>query len=125
MPVRILLVEDHPAMRELIREHLRRDPELEVVAETSSGSEAVRLAEAHRPDIVLMDLSLKELDGLQASQRITRACPESHVIILTNYAFDDLKDRARDMYGAAAFLAKEEIPARLLPTIRSLTKHRK
>jgi len=122
MPVRILLVEDDATTRELIREYLKRDPELEIVAETPSGSEAVRLAEQHRPDIVLMDLALKEMDGLKASQRIAKACPATHVVILTNYAFEDLKDRARDMYGASAFLAKEEIPTRLLATVRSLAK---
>lgn len=80
----------------------------------------MRLAEQQRPDIVLMDLALKEMDGLKASLRIAKACPATHVIILTNYAFDDLKNRARDMYGVSAFLGKEEISTRLLPTIRSL-----
>jgi len=122
MPVRILLVEDDAATRELIREYLQRDPELEVVAETASGREAVRLVEQHRPDIVLMDLALKEMDGLKASQRIARLHPVAHIIMLTNYAFADLKDRARDMYGASAFLSKEDIPTRLLAAIRSLTK---
>lgn len=124
MPVRILLVEDNATTRELIREYLKRDPELEVVTETSSGSEAVRLAEQHQPDIVLMDLALEGMDGLKASQAIARACPGTHIIILTNYAFDELKDRARDMYGASAFLSKEAMATKLLPTIHSLKKDR-
>ena len=122
MSVRILLVEDHVPTRELIREYLEREPQVEIVAETASGGEAVLLAEQHRPDVVVMDLSLPEMDGLKASQRIARVSPASQIVMVTNYAFDDLRERARDMYGASAFLAKEEIPTRLVPVITSLVK---
>lgn len=122
MPVRILLVEDDAATRDLIREYLSADRELEIVAETPSGRQAVTLADEHRPDIVLLDLVLQEMDGLKASKQIAKRRPDTHIIILTNYAFDDLKARSRDVYGSSAFLDKGEIPTRLLKLIRALVK---
>lgn len=127
MPARILIVEDDVQMRSLLRDHLARSSELEIVAETDSGDEAVTLAEQLRPDIVLMDLSLKGMDGLKANQRIKKSFPDTHVIILTGYAFEDLKERAREgpWLQASAVLAKEEISKRLLPLISSLMREKK
>lgn len=125
MSIRIVIVEDDKLTRELIREYLAQDPDLEVVAETSNGAEAVGLAKQHRADIVLMDLALPGLGGLQATKGIKKVCPACDVIILTNYGFEDLKTRSQDMYGSSAYLLKEEIPRRLLGTIRSLTKARR
>lgn len=126
IPARILIVEDDALMRGLLRDHLARSSELEIVAETDSGNEAVTLAEQLRPDIVLMDLSIKGMDGLKATQRIKKSCPDTHVIILTNYALEDLKERAREgsWVQASAFLAKDEIAKRLLPVISSLMREK-
>lgn len=122
MPVRILVVEDDAAARELIREHLAADATLEIIAETPSGKEAVRLAVEHRPDLVLMDLAVKDQDGLKASREIAKRCPTASVLVLTNYAFEDLRARSQEMYGIAGFLSKQEIPTRLLAMVRSLAK---
>jgi len=123
MPIRILIVEDHQPTQELIREHLARDSKLNVVAETTDGAEAVTLAEQHRPDIVLMDIALKGMDGLKATKLIKKSCPTTEVIILTNYPLDDWKERAREspqMMQSSAFLNKQEIGKSLLPIINSL-----
>lgn len=127
MPIRILIVEDDDATRELIREYIAKDRNLAVVAETVDGAEAVTLAEQHRPDIVLMDLVLRGMDGLKATKRIKKSCPSTEVIILTNWGFQDLKERAREspqMVQSSAFLEKREIPTRLLVVINSLMKGR-
>lgn len=121
MPVQILIVEDHQPTWELIREYLARDPTLQVVAETADGGEAVTLAKQHHPHIVLMDLVLKGMDGLKATKLLKKACPNTHVVLLTNSRFDDLKERA----PAAAFLTKREIPTRLLWVIKDLLKAKK
>jgi len=128
MPVKILVVEDDEPTRDLIRECLARDPTLVVVAETADGSEAAALARRHLPDVVLMDLSLPGMNGLKATRQIKKLCPNTEVIILTNYSFADLKDRAREspeMIQSAAFLSKTEISARLLATIRSVANRRR
>lgn len=118
MPIRLLIVEDHKPTRELIRGYLAQDSRLKVVAETADGREAVTLAEQHRPDIVLMDLVLKGMDGLKATKLIKKSCPATEVIILTNYGFHDLRERAQ----SSAFLIKQEIPTKLLKVINLLMK---
>lgn len=127
MPTRILIAEDHQPTQELIREYLAREKKLQVVAATGDGAEAVALAQQHQPDIVLMDLSLKKMNGLEATKRIKKSCPAAEVIILTNYGFEDLRERAREspqMIQAAAFLTKREIPTRLVSVINELGKNK-
>lgn len=121
--IRVLLVEDHLPTQELIVEHLRRDPAIDLVAQTGNGAWAVELSQRFRPEIVLMDLALPGLDGLQATAAIHDVCPQTRVIMLTNYGFRDLQDRAREAnqtLGSAAFLAKKDIAAQLLPVIHSV-----
>lgn len=125
MPTRILVVDDEGPMRALIREYLEQESNFQVVAETATGEEAVGLAKQYRPEIVLMDLCLPGMNGLKATQLIKKSCPASKVIMLTNYEFEDLKDRAREssqMVQLSAFLGKREISTRLLSVINSLTK---
>jgi NarL family two-component system response regulator LiaR len=127
VPTRILIAEDEQAIRALLREYLASDSTFEIVAETPDGSEAVRLAEQHRPDIVLMDLSLEGMDGLRATKEIKKSCPATEVIILTGYGFEDLKERAREspqLLQSSAFLGKHQIPTDLLPVMRALAKGR-
>ncbi len=118
MAIRILIVEDDESTRELLREYLAQDSRLEVVAEVEDGGEAVTLAKKYHPDLVLMDLMLKGMDGLKATKLIKKACPKSEIIILTNLEYEDMRDR----YPVWAFLFKREIPTRLLWTISSLIK---
>lgn len=124
MPLRILIAEDHAPTRELIREYLAQEPRLKVIAETADGAEAVTLTEQHHPDLVLMDLVLKGMNGLKATQLIKKLCPTTEVIILTSYEDEDLRERARQSpdLPATAFLSKREIPLRLLWVINSLLK---
>ena len=125
MPIRILIVEDDGQVRTLIRELLAQESTLEIVAETGDGSEAVTLAKQHRPDIVLMDLSLKGIDGLKATRLIKKSLPSTAVVILTGYGFEDLKERAREspqLVQSSAFLGKDEISTRLLAVINSLAR---
>lgn len=128
MPIRILIVEDDEHTRSLIRKYLARDPTLKIVAETPDGKEALILAEQHHPDIVLMDLSIKGIDGLKATRLIKKSCPSADVVIMTNYPFEELKERARESpqwVQSSAFLDKLQISTQLLSTIKSLTEHRR
>jgi DNA-binding NarL/FixJ family response regulator len=84
MGIRILIADDHAVVRQGLRMFLGRDRELEVVGEAEDGAEAVRLARALRPDVVLMDLLMPVLDGIAATAEIRRALPDTEVLALTS-----------------------------------------
>ena len=97
--VRILLVDDHAILRRSLRMLINAEPGLEVVAEASNGGEAVDVAMETRPDVVLMDLDMPELNGIESTRQIHRALPATRVIVLT--CLGDL-DHARDAIRAGA-----------------------
>jgi two-component system, NarL family, response regulator DevR len=87
--LRLLLVDDHEVVRIGLRTMLSRYPDFEVVDEASTGQEAVRKALAHRPDIVVMDVRLSGMSGIEACKEITQGAPSVRVIMLTSYGDDD------------------------------------
>ena len=104
--VRIMLVDDHPGFRELVKSLLGA-PGAEFV-ECEDGLDAVREYVRARPDLVLMDISMKGLDGLNATVQIRTACPEARVFMLTQYDDLDLRAAAREA-GAAGYLLKDDL----------------
>lgn len=102
--MRILLADDHQILREGIRRRLE-DAGEEVVGEASNGEEAVALAREHQPDVVLMDLSMPVLDGVEATRRITAESPNVKVVVLTMHD-DSSKTRAAIGAGAVGYLTK-------------------
>lgn len=111
-PVRILLAEDHKLVRAGIRALLQSLPGVEVVAEASDGREALRLAEAHRPDIVFMDIAMSGMNGLEATTRIARDFPDVRVIILSMHANEEYVLQALRA-GASGYLLKDAGTAEL------------
>jgi DNA-binding NarL/FixJ family response regulator len=115
--VRLLLVDDRPTVRRGLRIWLALESELEVVGEAGSGSEAISLARALRPDVVLMDVMMPGMDGISATAALRSVAPRSAVVILT--LRDDAATRARALeVGAAAFVAKHRMEETLLAEIR-------
>ena len=110
--IRVLLVDDHALVRAGIRGLLEARPGVEVIAEAADGSEAIELARAHRPDVVLMDLTMKGKSGLEATAQITREFPQIHVIILSMHTTQDYVTQALRA-GAAGYLIKDCAPAEL------------
>jgi DNA-binding NarL/FixJ family response regulator len=111
---RVLIADDSARAREGLRALLTIRPEIEVVGEASNGQDAVRLVAECRPDIVLMDLHMPVLDGIQATQLIKQQWPAVIVVVLTMYAVDQSAALAA---GADAFLIKGNAPDRLLAAL--------
>ena len=109
--VRVLIVDDQPPFRAAARAVLDRVPGFELVAEAASGEEAVDLDERHRPHLVLMDINMGAMDGLEATRQITARHPETVVVLVSTYAQADLPPDARSS-GAAAYLNKDELSPR-------------
>jgi DNA-binding NarL/FixJ family response regulator len=118
-PIKVLLADDQVLVRTGFRVLLDVEDDLLVVGEAADGAEAVELARAHRPDVVLMDIRMPVLDGIKATQRIAaiRGLEQVHVLILTTYDTDAYVFEALQA-GASGFLLKDAGPAELLHAIR-------
>jgi len=117
-PVRVLIADDHQVVREGLQMILAdSDGEIVVVGEASDGDDAVRLAASLKPDVVLMDLSMPRVDGLEATRRMRDAGLESRVLILTSFAEGEgVRDAVRA--GVTGYLMKDVLKAELLAAIR-------
>ena len=116
-PLRIAIVDDTPVFRKGLRSALERQPGLEIVAEAEDGRRAIELAERARPDVILMDLSMPVLNGIDATRVITASHPEIRVIILSMHASENVSDAAAAA-GACRCLAKERTLTEILRSIR-------
>ncbi|MDP9846170.1 DNA-binding NarL/FixJ family response regulator [Streptosporangium lutulentum] len=119
--LRLMIVDDHPVVREGLRGMLEADPGITVVGEAASGNEAVVRAGELRPDVILMDLRMPDGDGVSATSRILANRPESRVIVLTTYETDQDIVRAVEA-GAAGYLLKDTSRADLLAAIVSAAR---
>ncbi|KQY57335.1 MULTISPECIES: response regulator [unclassified Nocardioides] len=117
--IRVVLVDDQPLIRMGIRALLDAEDDISVVGEAGNGREGVALAEEHRPDIVLMDVQMPEMDGIEATRRITGEDDLAgvHVVMLTNYGLDEYVFNALRA-GAAGFVVKDAEPDDLLQALR-------
>jgi NarL family two-component system response regulator LiaR len=117
--IRVLVVDDHPVVRKGIRVLLAGEKDIEVVGEASNGMEAIIQVEKQRPDVVLMDLVMPDMDGIEATQRISDQYPEVRILVLTSFVADD-KVFPSIKAGAQGYLLKDTDPAYLVQAIHQV-----
>jgi len=116
MPVRILLADDHTLMRQGLRHILESNADFDVVAEASSGIEAVEAARRHRPDIAIVDVAMKELNGIEATGQILKHSPHTAVLMLSMYSDERYISRAVKA-GARGYVLKNSAGDELIQAI--------
>ena len=118
---RILIVDDHELIRMAIQQFLANQPDLEVVGTATDGATAIRLSTELKPDVILMDLAMPEVDGVEATRQITALLPDTRVLVLTSFS-----DRERILdaidAGAVGYLLKDAAPDELLSGIRAAAR---
>jgi DNA-binding NarL/FixJ family response regulator len=117
MSIRVLVADDQSMVRAGFRMLLAREPDIEVVAEAGNGRDAVQQAARFDPTVVLMDIRMPELDGLEATRRILAADPAARVLILTTFDLDEYVFEALSA-GASGFVLKDDPPEQLIAAIR-------
>ena len=118
-PIRVLIVDDHAIVRKGIRALLSREHEIEVIGEAGDGEEAIGQARSLRPDVILMDLVMPRLDGIEAIKQIVAQQAEARILVLTSFAADD-KVFPAIKAGALGYLLKDSGPDELVQAIHQV-----
>ncbi len=122
-PARLLIVDDHDLMREATRLMLEGEPDVEVVGEAVNGAHALELCRQLRPDLVLMDVRMPEMDGLTATRAIKEELPAISVLLVTAYESDDYRWEGASA-GAAGYILKDAPRQQLLEAVRKAVGQR-
>jgi two-component system, NarL family, response regulator NreC len=119
--IKILLADDHALVRQGFRLILSAQPDMQIVGEAGNGREAVELAEKLQPDVIIMDVAMPELNGIEATRRITTAAPRARVLALSMHK-DAVYVREILRSGARGYLLKDSVDADLLAAVRAVAK---
>jgi two-component system, NarL family, response regulator NreC len=120
-PIRVLLAEDHNVVREGLRLLLNAQPGIEVIAEATTGREVIALAQQCCADVAVLDITMPDLDGIQATEHIRRQCPETRILILTMHESDAYFFRAVEA-GASGYVLKKAASEDLIAAVRAVAR---
>jgi DNA-binding NarL/FixJ family response regulator len=118
MTIRVMLADDHAIMREGLRALLSANPEISVVAEVRNGREALRRCEELAPDVLVMDISMPDLNGIEAARMIREKCPATRIVMLSMHSSVEHVFRAFDA-GAAGYVLKESAGAEVMKAVQT------
>ncbi|HJX91669.1 MAG TPA: response regulator transcription factor [Pyrinomonadaceae bacterium] len=121
--IQLLLADDHVLMRRGIRDLLEADPDIQVTGEAGDGREAVRLAHELNPDVMIIDLTMPELNGLEAIRHIRKDCPEVELLV---FSMHDSEELIREVFaaGARGYVLKSDASRYLVEAVKSLAQHK-
>src|SRR5213592_836663 len=119
--ITVLLADDHMVVRQGLRALLQTERDIEIVGEAETGRQAVRLAKTLKPDVVVMDIALPQLTGLEATRQILKEVPSSRVLILSSYSDDEYVHQLTEA-GAAGYLLKQTAASDLIKAVREARK---
>lgn len=119
MKTRVLLADDHGMMREGLRALLAAAPDITVIADVGNGREAVRIAGELMPDVVVMDVSMPDLNGIEAARLLREKCPRTRIVMLSMHASSEHVHRALEA-GAAGYVLKESAAAEVMAAVRTV-----
>jgi DNA-binding NarL/FixJ family response regulator len=117
--IRTLLVDDNPEFLEAAKRFLSSETQLKIIGTAYSGQEAINKTEIHHPDLILMDLAMPDMSGLEATEFIKQRSNPPHVVILTLHNTPEYREASRDV-GADGFITKSDFGMQLLPLIQLL-----
>src|ERR1700739_1154965 len=119
--IKVLIADDHALMRQGLRALLQTESDIEIVAEAETGREAVQLARTLKPDVVLMDIAMPLLSGLEATRQIVKRAPASRVLILSSYNDDEYVHQLAEA-GGAGYLLKQATYSDVVRAVREARK---
>lgn len=122
--IRVMIVDDQPVVRQGLSTFLLAYDDLDLVAEAAGGLEALALCERHRPDVILMDLMMPEMDGVETTQKVLAQYPKTRIVVLTSFKDDDLVAAALEA-GATSYLLKNATAGELAAAIRAAASGRR
>jgi DNA-binding NarL/FixJ family response regulator len=121
-PLRILVVDDHASVRRAVCSLLRHQPDFEVTCEATDGLEAIQKAREIRPDVIVLDISMPELNGLQAARQIRQVAPESEIVFLSQHGASNIIAEAMSI-GARGYVCKSHVADHLVDAVRAVGQH--
>ncbi|EDY18753.1 two component transcriptional regulator, LuxR family [Chthoniobacter flavus Ellin428] len=122
-PIRILLVDDHAVVRNGVRFVIEKQPGWEICGEAQTGREGVTAAKELKPDVVIQDITLPELSGMEVLRQVKKALPDTEVIMFTAHEMEDLVHQVFDA-GGRSYLLKTDDPSHLIEAIRAAAEHK-
>jgi two-component system, NarL family, response regulator NreC len=122
-PLKILIADDHEVVREGVRAMIEREPDWEVCATVANGEEAVEVAKKLKPEVVVLDMSMPDLDGLAALRAIKRALPDTEVVIFSAHHSEEVIEQLFDA-GAKSYIEKSDVSRHLVAAIKSVADHK-
>jgi DNA-binding NarL/FixJ family response regulator len=120
-PIRVLVVEDFEPFRQFLSTTLQNQPDLQIIGEVSDGLEAVQRAEELQPDLILLDIGLPKLDGIEAARRIRDCAPKSKILFVSQESSTDVVQAALDA-GAHGYLVKPDAGSELMTAVNAVLR---